>query len=102
MNLKLLIGLSFLCLACVAAAVFYSKHGLRDAFHLRSLMRLSEQHIERLEAENQELRRKLDLLDLNRMEILEDQLRQRYGYLMPNEILYLEPSGLGDDLVLQE
>lgn len=92
MSFRFLIVLFFVFSCGTLGALVFSHRGLQDLLRLQSQMRKTEDHSLRLEKENQELSRQIDLLHKNDRQVVEDRLRQDLGYIKKGERLFFEHS----------
>lgn len=79
-------------LSIVLLGVVFSHHGFLDYLRLQKEIRATQDRITFVEKENQDLKRKVDLLEKPSPEFMENYLRGEVGFLKKNEILYFESS----------
>ena len=66
--------------------------GILDLARLMGEIQDNDDHISELEQSNQNLRRKIDLLETGSEDVVEARIRAEYGLVKKNETLYLESS----------
>lgn len=93
MSFRFFITTFLIFFAISFGALVFSHRGLQDLVRLQGQMHKTQEHISRLEQENQELSRQIDLLQKNDQQIVEDRLRQDLGFIRKNEKLFFENSG---------
>lgn len=70
------------------AGLIFSERGVKDWLALRSDIRKTEGHIRHLESQNEELGRRLDLLNGGQRSVLEEVMRLELGMVKADEIIY--------------
>lgn len=81
---------SLLVFAIAFAGMLFSHHGLLDLRRFQRQVEGTRQTVSRLEDENRQLRRELDLLQASSIQVKERKAREVYGWAQPGEQIFLE------------
>lgn len=81
-----------LALALVTVSLFFSKNGIRDWIRMETQMDRVRGDIGVAESSNQNLRKRLDLIDQQREISIENHIRAHLGWVRADERLYTEPT----------